>query len=37
VVARGIESDAYREQLDAGRFRRERRVDLRVREVAAAE
>jgi hypothetical protein len=37
VVAHGLEADVYREHLDAERLRSERRVDLDVREVAAAE
>jgi hypothetical protein len=37
VVAHGVEADVYREHLDAEHYRSERRVDLHVREVAAAE
>jgi hypothetical protein len=36
VIAHGVEADVYREHLDAENFR-ERGVDLRVREAAAAE
>ena len=37
VVAHGVEVDVYREHVDVEAFRRERRVELHVREVAAAE
>jgi hypothetical protein len=37
VVARGLEADVYREHLDGEELRRERGVELRLREVAAAE
>jgi hypothetical protein len=37
VIAHGVEADVYREHLDVERFRRERSVELQVREVAAAE
>lgn len=37
VVAHGVEVDVHREHVDVEEFRRERRVELHVREVAAAE